>query len=245
MARTIVVGDVHACPEELSALLERARYAQGVDRLVLVGDLVARGPDSRGVVRRAVEYGATSVRGNHDEKVLTWWRVATRDGRDKADETVKLSTRHARAVDELHDEDFALLDSLPLVTRLDEHGAIVVHAGFLPGTPEHAQDPHVLLNIRSVRHDGTFSRRLDGEPWARCWPGPEHVIFGHDARRGLQLEPHATGLDTGCCYGRTLTALVLHEGERVPQDAGERRARLVSVRARRNYCAMGTGDGAE
>ena len=76
--QTIIVGDVHGCLVELDALLRKVRYTHG-DRLILVGDLVAKGPDSAGVVARARELGALGVRGNHDERVLSWFRAERED----------------------------------------------------------------------------------------------------------------------------------------------------------------------
>jgi len=59
--------------------------------------------------------------------------------------------------------------------------------------------------------------------WARLWKGPEIVVYGHDAQRGLQLFEKAVGIDTACVYGGRLTCMVLPE------------KKLVSVPAKRAY----------
>ena len=86
------------------------------------------------------------------------------------------------------------------------------------------QNPRLKMNMRSVLPNGTVtSKFFHNWPWARLWTGPELVLFGHDADRGLQEYDNALGIDTGCVYGGRLTACILPE------------RRLVSVAAKKEY----------
>jgi hypothetical protein len=224
MQRTIVVGDIHGCADELEQLVQKTGWQPG-ERLVLVGDLVAKGPDSQRVIAFARRAGAEAVMGNHDAHVLrlrdmAQGRVAG-DGRPPRPE-------HQQVLDTLTDPDWAYLEALPLLLRLGPERAgapdtVVVHAGAIPGVPLEQQEREHLLTLRSFSREGEPTKKGKGLPWASQWRGPERIVFGHDAVRGLQEYAYATGLDTGCVYGGALTALVLPE------------RRLVSVRAKRAY----------
>lgn len=215
--RTLIVGDLHGCLDELEDLLASVGFDRDRDGLVSVGDLVGKGPRGADVVRFFRSHGYAAVRGNHDERLLAWRR---------GDDSRPLGKSHARDAERLSDDDWTWLEALPLHLALPEHDALVVHGGLVPGIPLDAQEPRVVMNLRSIRPDGSPSSRVDeGRPWAELWPGPALVVFGHDAVRGLQRWPNAVGLDTGCVYGGELTALSLPELE------------LLSVPARRAYVA--------
>jgi hypothetical protein len=229
--RTIVIGDVQGCLAELDNLLDHLGLTSD-DGLYFVGDLVARGPDSRGVLKRARELGAHSAIGNHEERML-----AARLAERRAEALPKLEPSHQKLLGELDDEDWAQLEAMPLRITLDTHGIWIVHAGLVPGIPFEQQDPWMVTHIRSISPDGEPSSRR-GPLWGARWQGPPHIVFGHNARKDPQLHPAATGIDTACVYGEHLTALVLPEGSEVPPPK-DRPDALVSVRARRVYADYG------
>lgn len=227
----MIVGDVHGCVHELGALLERLAPVAG-DRVFFVGDLVARGPDSRGVLELYRSVGARSVLGNHE-----WRLLEARRARQSGARRPRLSSPDYALLHQLGEADWALLAGLPPYLELPEHGACIVHAGLRPGVALSAQDVWTLTHVRSLDADGEPSVRHDLAPWAAAHRDGPHVVFGHNSRLGLQLHPLATGLDTGCVYGGSLSALVLSSAQRVPEDAEQRRQLVCSVPAQRRYYA--------
>ena len=216
--RVIAIGDVHGCLDELQDLLRQCDYRPG-DLVVFLGDLVCKGPDSLSVVQMAREIGAIGVRGNHDFEVVRWHH-AIQSGVDPP----VVGSEHFHIASCLSQADIEWMYKLPWYISSKELGALFVHAGFVSGIRLAKQNPRLMMNMRSILPDGTVtSKFFNNWPWARLWDGPQTVLFGHDADRGLQQYEHAIGLDTGCVYGGRLTACILPE------------KRLVSVSARREY----------
>jgi hypothetical protein len=203
--RRIFVGDIQGCREPLERLLAAAGFVAGTDRLIPVGDMVNKGPDSKGTLDLLMQLSAEPVLGNHD---LAWL------GKD-------------RSGDARHD----WLRALPVVRLFDD--IIVVHAGLHPQWNEQTlqaltpEDVHYAVNVRYCDPHGNRPASdwpppgPPYRPWDDFYTGSRRVVFGHWARRGLVRTKNVIGLDTGCVYGGTLTAWIAEE-DRIVQVAGWR-----------------------
>lgn len=216
-----VVGDVHGCKEELDELLAKLHPAR---RLVFVGDLCDRGPDTPGVLRlvmRLVREGrALAVVGNHDDKLMR----ALRGAKVKPVHGLEVSLRQF----EEEPESFragvaAFMESLPTHLLLDEGRLLVVHAGMKPSllsAPESRRRPFALYGETTGETDAYgLPVRAD---WAQEHRGPPLVVYGHTPQREPRWVNETVCIDTGCVYGGKLTAL--HYPERTTTSVPAREA---------------------
>jgi hypothetical protein len=231
--RTLFIGDVHSCADELEELLEKAALSGG-DSVYFTGDLLSRGPKPHQVLELFRQLGARAPVGNHEQRLLDAHRA-----RQKGEKGPKLSASHQAIVDQLAPEDWQLLEAMPLLVEVPQHGIVMAHAGVDPRLPLSAQDPWVVTHIRSIDAHGEPSEKW-GVPWGTRYQGPPHIVFGHNARKLPQLHAFATGLDTACVYGGRLTGMLLPEGASVPAVA-DRGDCLISVPAREQYSDYGRG----
>ena len=129
----------------------------------------------------AREIGAIGVRGNHDFEVIRWHQ-AIKSGVDPP----VVGSEHFHIASCLTKADMKWLYTLPWYMSSKELGALFVHAGFVSGIRLAKQNPRLMMNMRSILPDGTVtSKFFNNWPWARLWDGPQTVLFGHDADRGL------------------------------------------------------------
>lgn len=205
--RTIVVGDIHGCYDELLALLEKAALTDD-DRVVSVGDLIVKGEKNKEVLDLFIEDERFSaVLGNHDRALRRFWRgeeVSLKESQEKA--RVELAADEARYS--------AYLQSLPLMIDLGSH--LVVHAGVRPGVALSGQTVEDLTELRTLGEDRT---NREGVPWYERYDGEQTVLFGHWPAPEPRLAPRAIGLDTGCVYGFQLTAYIIETGEFLSVEA--------------------------
>lgn len=198
----LVVGDVHGCYDELKEMMDTNDINKENTCVIFVGDLTNKGPHSLKVIQYIMENGWYSVRGNHDEISMHEHALAQE----------KTPSLKFQWVTQLQKKELDWLSELPYALRIPTRQIIVVHSGMLPGIPLEKQMPDVFIHIRCVKQEGetfAWTKKFceDLTLWAEVWSGPEHVYYGHDARRLFKEFPFATGLDSACVYGLKLTAI--------------------------------------
>ncbi|MGI5203908.1 metallophosphoesterase family protein [Spirillospora sp. CA-108201] len=192
MGRTVIVGDIHGCFDELIELLEKVGLRPD-DLLVSVGDLVDRGPAPGEVVGFFRERpNSVVLMGNHERKhvrgVLSYAQEITR---------LQMGDAYAEAVDWMR--------TLPYFFE-DEHVRIV-HAALVPGVAPAEQKEEILCGTTSGERQLT-ALFPDGH-WHDRYADDKPVVFGHHVtgREPLVRDGRVFGLDTGACHGWNLTAL--------------------------------------
>jgi bis(5'-nucleosyl)-tetraphosphatase (symmetrical) len=255
---TYAIGDVQGCRRALDRLLKKIRFNADRDRVWFAGDLVNRGPDSVGVLRRVRSLGgnAVTVLGNHDLALLARWVGVRRPKRtDTLGQVMRARDRKK------------LLEWLlrrPFLHHEEKH--VLVHAGLAPtwtaGKAEKwarraesalRDDPEEFLGRYAAKSDWpkwsdrlakkkapvvaakylTRLRLLDakGRPDDTFAGPPEEaplrlrpwfahpqrrstrttVLFGHWAALGVRMGKTWIALDSGCVWGKTLTAVRLED----------------------------------
>ena len=200
-SRTIVVGDLHGCYDELMDLLNQVAFGAD-DRVVCVGDLVTKGPKSREVLDLFMsDQRFSSVMGNHDLALRRKWngeKIKLKESQKPTHKALKKDKQHY----------VRYLNSLPFLIDLGSH--LVVHAGLRPGVELHSQTTEDLTELRSLGKDRA-SR--SGPPWYDEYDGDKVVLFGHWPAPEPRVGKKAIGLDTGCVYGHRLSAFIIETGE--------------------------------
>lgn len=227
---TYAIGDIHGHIDLLRAAHERIAADMAREGLrapvVHVGDLVDRGPDSRGVIDFLLSGMALGedwvvLKGNHDRMFsrfmadpaepepglradLSWLHprlggvetLASYGVRSAGDRPV--AKVHADALAAVPETHIAFLNARPSVFLREE--AVFVHAGIRPGVPLEAQDETDLVWIRAGFLDDLRDHGA-------------LVVHGHTALDAPRHYGNRLNLDSGAAYGGLLTAVAL-EGRR-------------------------------
>lgn len=123
-----LIGDVQGCDGALQRLLDTLDFSPSRDTLYLLGDLVNRGPDSLGVLRRLMRYGSSAqcLLGNHDLNLLAVAHgVRNLHPKDTLDAILGAPDRAAL----LH---WLRHQHMALALQRESGPVLMVHAGVLP-----------------------------------------------------------------------------------------------------------------
>lgn len=220
--RVIAIGDVHGCAQEFEDLLNAVAPTRH-DRVILLGDLINRGPESARVLELARRHAHRSLLGNHELRLLNYRRTGDPTHLKKADyDTLR----------QLGPKDWAYLATMPLTHELAEFGAVLVHGGFLPDRPWRGQPARVVTRIQVIGPDGEPQKRArfpEAPHWSERWSGAPFVVYGHTPGPEPVRRKGSLGIDTGCVSGGALTACIFPGRE------------LVQVPARSRYASAGAG----
>lgn len=223
-----IIGDIHGCSSELESLLGKLGYVDGAHpegrTAVFVGDLVDRGPDSPGVLRRVMSMvsagNALCVPGNHENKLGRYLKGRKVQHTHGLAETIEQLDREDAKAPAFREQVREFIDGLVSHYVLDGGKLVVCHAG-LPekyhGRTSGRVRSHALYGDTTGETD-EFGLPVR-YPWAEEYRGRAAVVYGHTPVPSTSWVNNTLCLDTGAVFGGKMTALRWPERELVDVPA--------------------------
>ena len=228
-----IIGDVHGCFDELFELIKKLGYViHNMDttykvshpqnrKIILVGDLVDRGPKIPEVLKLVIDMVelniAYCVKGNHDDKLRR--KLLGRDVK------VIHGLEQSLAQLEAESEDFRrkvtdFLGNLKAYIIFNAGELIVSHAGFqekFMGRESKRVEAFCLYGQATNEYD-KYGLPIRYE-WAKDYKGEAFIIYGHTPISEVKIINNTINIDTGCVFGRKLTAFRYPEKTVISQPA--------------------------
>ncbi|MFX1238715.1 MAG: metallophosphoesterase [Promethearchaeota archaeon] len=213
--RTLVIGDIHGCFLELEELITKAQLTEE-DRIIALGDILDRGPDSKKVFEYFIQANnAITIKGNHERKNYLSYKGEIKPS------ISQVLTRQEFGENKYQDL-ISFIETLPPYIELPE--AILVHGYLEPNIPLNQQKETILAGTLSAFN---YLEKRYPLPWYELYSGRKPVIVGHEDYSGNNTtfiyNDIVYGIDTDCCTGGHLTGIILPDFE------------ILSVPSHRNY----------
>ena len=214
--RTIIYGDIHGCLDEFKRLRKELNLTPQ-DREIVVGDLLDRGPYSNEVVRYARENALELIMGNHEYKYLRYKKHEENEKETGKKNPMQFNEEKQKIYNNLSEEDFAYLNAAPFFIKIDN--TTILHAGVTNKIVLEEASKKGLEALTRIRDLDVNEKMLalgqtpfGSQHWSEWYDGNQGVIvYGHEAFDNVKINNYSFGIDTGCVYGKKLTALVIFD----------------------------------
>lgn len=190
LGRQLVVGDIHGCYTTFYALVEEQLQLKQGDQLIVLGDAINKGSDSKKVLdylmQLSLEHEVYCIKGNHEHNLLTAYSC----GMDFFEDFL-----HTYCADDLMEGDlYAYLDFCAQMSYyIETPSHIFSHLGFS------AAQPYPLTDMRAYFHDQQLL--ISNESIQNKKQVHGHIPIGIDQIQTVVAQEHRViNIDAGCCY---------------------------------------------
>ena len=226
--RLIVYGDIHGCLDEFKLLRKKIKPTKN-DIEVIVGDFLNKGLYSTEVIKYIQKNHIFSVMGNNEARLLKYRKKGKQEYSRNFDKIMK----------KLTEKDFEFLEKLPYFLKFKN--ITIVHGGIPVGLKlDHKLTKEQKREITLLRYYDKDMNSLSWKEkdkiykyWSELYDGSDgFVVYGHQPFKKPREDRFAVGIDTGCVYGGSLTAVIF----KLKKDGYDtKNYTFVSVKAKKKY----------